>query len=216
MVEGIKFAGQQLQPVLDFIAKITAEVGLTKQDLHTNLTEKETLLRATEKEVDAFIATKSDEWIFGSVKKTRQERVALLDKFSEAIAELLKAKEIAEDIQKIILGRVKTYVEKYITLGILDKEQRLDGRSLFEVRDLNVEVGLLPRTHGTGLFQRGDTQVLSIVTLGSPGDVQTLDTMEEEGTKRYMHHYSDTPATYGETGPLRGPGNRAIGHGALA
>jgi len=216
VVEGIKFGGQHLQPVLDFIAKITAEVGLTKMDINNNLSEKETLLRATEKEVDAFVASKSDEWIFGSVKKSRQERVAMLEKYSEAIAELLKAKEIAEDIQKIILGRVKTYVEKYITLQILNKDQRLDGRTLFEVRDLNVEVGLLPRTHGTGLFQRGDTQVLSVVTLGSPGDVQTLDTMEEEGTKRYMHHYSDTPATYGETGPLRGPGNRAIGHGALA
>ena len=216
VVEGIKFGGQHLQPILDFIAKITAEVGLIKLDINNNLSEKETILRATEKEVDAFVASKSDEWIFATVKKTRQERVAMLDKFSEAISEMLKAKEIAEDIQKIILGRVKTYVEKYITLRILDKEQRLDGRSLTEIRDLNVEVGLLPRTHGTGLFQRGDTQVLSVVTLGSPGDVQTLDTMEEEGTKRYMHHYSDTPATYGETGPLRGPGNRAIGHGALA
>jgi polyribonucleotide nucleotidyltransferase len=84
------------------------------------------------------------------------------------------------------------------------------------VRALSAEVGLLPRTHGTGMFMRGDTQVLSVVTLGAPGDVQTVDTMEEDGTKRYMHHYSDSPATYGETGPLRGPGNRAIGHGALA
>ena len=216
VVEAIEFGAKQLQPVLDFIAKITAEVGLPKQDIHSNLNEKETALRAVEKEVDAFIAEKSQDWIFGTPKKNRQERVALIDKFSEAIAEMLKAKEVAEDIQKIILGRIKVYVEKYITLQILNKDQRLDGRSLTEIRDLSVEVGLLPRTHGTGLFQRGDTQVLSIVTLGSPGDVQTLDTMEEEGTKRYMHHYSDTPATYGETGPLRGPGNRAIGHGALA
>jgi hypothetical protein len=114
------------------------------------------------------------------------------------------------------VARVKVYVEKYISLSILEKGQRLDGRSLTDIRPLTVEVALLPRTHGTGMFMRGDTQVLSIVTLGAPGDVQTLDTMEEEGTKRYMHHYSDTPATYGEAGPLRGPGNRAIGHGALA
>ena len=216
VVTAMKYGGQQLQPLLDFIAKITAEVGQTKQDLNANLSEKETTLRAIEKEVEEFVGSKSDEWIFDAPKKDRKERVALIEKFSTAVAEMLKAKEVDEGIQKIILGRVKIYVEKYITLQILNKDQRLDGRSLFDIRDLSVEVGLLPRTHGTGLFQRGDTQVLSIVTLGAPGDVQTLDTMEEEGTKRYMHHYSDTPATYGETGPLRGPGNRAIGHGALA
>lgn len=216
VVTAMKYGGQQLQPLLDFIAKITAEVGQPKQDLNANLSEKETALRAIEKEVEEFVGSKSEEWIFDTAKKDRKERVTMVDRFSIAIAEMLKAKEVDEGIQKIILGRVKIYVEKYITLQILNKDQRLDGRSLFDIRDLSVEVGLLPRTHGTGLFQRGDTQVLSIVTLGAPGDVQTLDTMEEEGTKRYMHHYSDTPATYGETGPLRGPGNRAIGHGALA
>lgn len=216
VVTAMKYGAEQLQPLLDFIAKITAEVGQPKQDLNANLSDKETTLRAIEKEVEEFVGTKSDEWIFDTAKKDRKERVTMVDRFSTAITEMLKAKEVDEGIQKIILGRVKIYVEKYITLQILNKDQRLDGRSLFDIRDLSVEVGLLPRTHGTGLFQRGDTQVLSIVTLGAPGDVQTLDTMEEEGTKRYMHHYSDTPATYGETGPLRGPGNRAIGHGALA
>ena len=216
VVTAMKYGAEQLQPLLDFIAKITAEVGQTKQDLNANLSEKETTLRAVEKEVEEFVGSKVDEWIFDTAKKDRKERVAMLDKFGAAVSEMLKAKEVDETIQKIILGRVKIYVEKYITLQILNKEQRLDGRGMTDIRDLSVEVGLLPRTHGTGLFQRGDTQVLSVVTLGSPGDVQTLDTMEEEGTKRYMHHYSDTPATYGETGPLRGPGNRAIGHGALA
>lgn len=216
VIGAMQYGATQIQPVLEFIQKITAEVGQAKQDLNANLSEKETTLRAIEKEVEEFVGSKATEWIFDVAKKDRKERVAMVDKFSTAIAEMLKAKEVDEAIQKIILGRVKIYVEKYITLQILNKEQRLDGRSLFDIRDLSVEVGLLPRTHGTGLFQRGDTQVLSVVTLGAPGDVQTLDTMEEEGTKRYMHHYNDTPATYGETGPLRGPGNRAIGHGALA
>jgi len=79
-----------------------------------------------------------------------------------------------------------------------------------------VEVDLIPRVHGSAMFMRGDTQVLSTVTLGAPGDVQTLDDMLEDGTKRYMHHYSDAPFTYGETGWMRGPSRRAIGHGALA
>jgi len=216
VVGAMQFGVKQLQPVLDFISKITSEVGQTKYDLDGNLSEKETTLRALEKEVDVLVAEKSDDWIFGTPKKDRKERVAMIDRFAQEIEQFLVGKEVSEDIQKIILGRVKIYVEKYITKRILDKEQRLDGRAMTEIRDLTVEVGLLPRTHGTGLFQRGDTQVLSVVTLGAPGDVQTLDTMEEEGTKRYMHHYNDTPATYGETGPLRGPGNRAIGHGALA
>jgi polyribonucleotide nucleotidyltransferase len=140
----------------------------------------------------------------------------MIDRFSTAIQEMLVAKETDEKIMKIILGRVKVYVEKYISAAIIESGKRLDGRSLTDIRDLNIEVALLPRTHGSGMFMRGDTQVLSVATLGAPGDVQTLDTMEEEGTKRYMHHYNDTPASYGEAGPMRGPGNRAIGHGALA
>ncbi len=142
--------------------------------------------------------------------------MAMVERFVEAIKEKLSVEETEEKITTVILSRIKIYIEEFITKRILEKNERLDGRALNEIRELNSEVGLLPRTHGTGLFQRGDTQVLSVVTLGAPGDVQTLDSMEEEGTKRYMHHYNDTPATYGETGPLRGPGNRAIGHGALA
>jgi len=216
VVAAMQFAAMQMQPVIEFINKIAAEIGQPKLDLMNNISEKEQAVRDTEKMVDEFISGKVNEWIFDGAKKNRAERVALVEKFSVAVAELLKEKEISDDVQKIILGRVKIYVEKYITKQILDKEQRLDGRKLTDIRDLSIEVGLLPRVHGTGLFQRGDTQVLSVVTLGAPGDVQTIDTMEEDSTKRYMHHYNDTPATYGETGPLRGPGNRAIGHGALA
>jgi polyribonucleotide nucleotidyltransferase len=215
ILDALKFGAHELRPVLDFISKIKSEVGQKKTNPVLN-DEKEIALRELEKEIDNFIASKVDEWIFNSPKKDRKERVEMIEKFSSAIQENLISKEVDETLQKIILGRVKLYIEKYITKRILDKGQRLDGRGLEDIRQLNIEVGVLPRTHGTGLFQRGDTQVLSVVTLGAPGDVQTLDTMEEEGTKRYMHHYNDTPAAYGEAGPLRGPGNRAIGHGALA
>ena len=96
---------------------------------------------------------------------------------------------------KPVLDRVKEYVCDQISKRILDKDQRLDGRKLNEIRNLEIQVDLLPRVHGSGMFMRGDTQVLSVVTLGAPGDVQTLDSMEEEGTKRYMHHYNDAPYT---------------------
>ncbi len=216
VVQALEFGANLLTPVIEFIQKIQSEVGQTKLDLHTNLSEKEVKVRTAEKQAEAFVASHVEDWIFENVKKGRTDRKAMIDKFSLAIAEMLKTQEISDDIAKIILGRVKIYVEKYITLRILDRDQRLDGRSLTDIRDLDIQVGLLPRTHGSGMFMRGDTQVLSVATLGAPGDVQTLDSMEEDGKKRYMHHYNDTPASYGETGPMRGPGNRAIGHGALA
>lgn len=216
VLSAMQFGAHELQPVIELIKRVQAEVGQNKIDMEGNLSEQEIALRAIEKEVEQFVESHVNDWIFDTPKKGRTERMALVEKFSVAIKEMLVAKEVDESIMKVILGRVKIYVEKFITKQILDKEQRLDGRKLTEIRELSVDVNLLPRTHGTALFQRGDTQVLSVVTLGAPGDVQTLDTMEEDGTKRYMHHYNDTPASYGETGPLRGPGNRAIGHGALA
>lgn len=217
MVSAMVSGGKEIAPLLEFIKTIISEVGKTKIDMVANESETDKKLKVIETEVKSFVAGHVDDWIFDSVKAGKAERVAVIERFSTAIEELLAAKEDLEDtIKVVILSRVKLYVEEFITLGILDKNQRLDGRALTEIRPLDIEVGLLPRTHGTGCFQRGDTQVLSVVTLGAPGDVQTIDTMEEDATKRYMHHYSDTPATYGETGPLRGPGNRAIGHGALA
>ncbi len=216
VIAAMQFGAKESEKVLSFIKKIQSEVGQPKIDLHQNLSEDEAKLRQTEKEVSDFIASHEDDWIFDAPKKDRRERVALVEKFEETIKAKLVAEEKDEKIINIILGRVKIYVEEFISKRILEKGERLDGRSLTEIRDLYIETGLLPRTHGTGLFQRGDTQVLSVVTLGSPGDVQTLETMEEDRTKRYMHHYNDTPATYGETGPIRSAGNRSIGHGALA
>ncbi len=216
VLQAIQFGARELAPVLALVKQIQQEAGQTKVDptaanaLYAKLTE-------VEAEVEKFVATHVEDWIFDAPKKTRSERRAMVDKFSEAITTLLAAREGLEDkIKTVVLSRVKLYIEKHITARVITHGQRLDGRALTDIRDLTVEAALLPRTHGSGMFMRGDTQVLSVVTLGAPGDVQTLDTMEEEGTKRYMHHYNDTPATYGETGFMRGPGNRAIGHGALA
>lgn len=215
-VAAMQYGAKEMGPVLDFIKKIQKEIGQEKIDFKASQGEMEAKLKEVENEVKDFVKSKVDVWIFDKPKKTRAERVTMLDKFSTEVAEMLKTKEVEDKIKTVILSRIKLYVEEHITDRIIKKGQRLDGRDINEVRDLSVEVALLPRVHGSGMFMRGDTQVLSVVTLGAPGDVQTLDSMEEEGTKRYMHHYNDTPSTYGETGPLRGPGNRAIGHGALA
>ena len=99
---------------------------------------------------------------------------------------------------------------------ILKNEERPDGRKLDEVRAITCAVGILPRTHGTGLFTRGETQALTVTTLGSPGDEQVIDTMKTDEKKRYIHHYNFPPFSVGEVRPMRGPGRREVGHGALA
>ncbi|GAC1412059.1 MAG: polyribonucleotide nucleotidyltransferase [Candidatus Doudnabacteria bacterium] len=122
-------------------------------------------------------------------------------------------------IKKEILAAADKVMKKYQQKNILEKERRVDGRKLDETRQVNCEVGVLPRTHGSALFTRGDTQVLTVVTLGSKGDEQLLDGMEDptDGTaKRYIHHYNFPGYSVGEVSPLRGPGRREIGHGALA
>src|SRR5256885_1619174 len=99
---------------------------------------------------------------------------------------------------------------------VLSENVRIDGRDTSTIRPISVEVGLLPRTHGSGLFTRGQTQALSIATLGPSSDVQRLDTISPETEKRYLHHYNMPPYSTGEVKPMRGPGRREIGHGALA
>lgn len=107
-------------------------------------------------------------------------------------------------------------VKKEVRDAILVDDHRPDGRALAEIRPIDIQVGLLPRTHGSALFTRGQTQALSIVTLGGPGEEQIIETMEEESEKRYMHHYNFPPFSTGEVKPIRSAGRREIGHGALA
>jgi polyribonucleotide nucleotidyltransferase len=164
----------------------------------------------------------------------------ILDQFSEKIAPALYQKDhaIQTKLQNELFVEVAAYVkEKYPTdanakkelafavidsemenifkKSVLKKDERPDGRKLDEVRPISCAVGLLPRTHGSALFTRGETQALSIVTLGGPGMEQIIDTMELDEKKRFMHHYNFPPFSVGEVKPMRGPGRRDIGHGAL-
>lgn len=144
--------------------------------------------------------------------KDREKRSVLLDdwliKTCQHLEGTFKQSEIKNAFNKL--------TEKYIRSAILEQDDRPDGRAITEIRPITVEVGLLPRTHGSGLFTRGQTQALTIATLGSPGDEQTIETMDEESTKRFMHHYNFPPYSTGETSPVRGASRREIGHGALA
>lgn len=107
-------------------------------------------------------------------------------------------------------------IKKHVRAKMIGEKTRLDGRGLTDIRPISCEAGLIPRPHGSGLFNRGQTQVLSLVTLGSPGDAQIIDEMDDEEEKRYMHHYNFPGFSVGEVSPMRGPGRREIGHGDLA
>ncbi|NEQ97143.1 MAG: polyribonucleotide nucleotidyltransferase, partial [Cyanothece sp. SIO2G6] len=151
-------------------------------------------------------------------------RDAKLDEVkAEAVAELEQRPEADElrvavaDEPKILGNSFKSLTKKLMRSQIVDDGVRVDGRKLDEVRPIKCTTGILsPRIHGTGLFQRGLTQVLSVVTLGTSGDAQELDDLHPDETKRYMHHYNFPPYSVGETKPMRSPGRREIGHGALA
>lgn len=214
MLRAIKWGLEQTQTVVDFLKTIQAEAGSPKEVIDGSV--EETPVEQAKKIVKELIESVADEKIFNTPKITRAERYGMIDELKAVAKERLTAVETDEATQAQVFAEMKYLVGDTISKRILNKEQRLDGRALTGIRELQIAVDLLPRVHGSGMFMRGDTQVLSIVTLGAPGDVQTLDTMEEEGKKRYMHHYNDAPFSYGEAGPIRGPGRRAIGHGALA
>ena len=138
-------------------------------------------------------------------KKLELVTEKIQEHFAEKYGDVSKIDECIYKIQKETVRR-----------WIIDEHKRIDGRALDEIRPLSAEVGLLPRAHGSGLFRRGYTEVLTAVTLGALSEMQTLDGLEAETSKRYMHHYNFPSYSVGETKPSRGPGRREIGHGALA
>jgi polyribonucleotide nucleotidyltransferase len=142
----------------------------------------------------------------------REDRQDAMDELQQKVALQLEGTYKQAEIK----AAFTKLVEKQVRTAILENDQRPDGRALTEIRPISIEVGLLPRTHGSALFSRGQTQALTIATLGAPGDEQMIETMSMEGTKRYMHHYNFPPFSTGETSPIRGASRREIGHGALA
>ncbi|HQQ45360.1 MAG TPA: polyribonucleotide nucleotidyltransferase [Bacillota bacterium] len=206
MLEAIMFAHDNIKKIVAFIEEIVAKVGKEKKEYTVFKPEEEieTAVReyATQKTLDA-IRTPD--------KLERQEKIdAVKEETFEHFAEIFPEKE--KDIDEVLYDILKEQVRKLIT----EEGIRPDDRKLDEIRPISSEVGVLPRVHGSGLFTRGQTQVLTIATLGALGDVQILDGLTEEESKRYMHHYNFPPYSVGETRFMRGPGRREIGHGALA
>ena len=151
--------------------------------------------------------------VSGKTKMIVKDQIhALEDKVFAKFAKEIEEEKFSEGELAGILNKM---LEKNMRKNILEKETRLDGRKLTEIRPIHIELDVLPRTHGSAIFQRGETMALTITTLGGPGDAQVVDTMERDVTKRYFHHYHFPPFATGDIKPQRGPGRREIGHGDL-
>ncbi|MET0958821.1 MAG: polyribonucleotide nucleotidyltransferase [Psychrobacillus psychrotolerans] len=207
VLEAIMFGHNEIIKLIEFQEKVVAEVGKAKKDIP--LFELDKVLF---EEVKGICETKLVQAIQVQEKHARED--AITEVKTEVIA-LYTEKEATDEtlkqVREILDAMVKDEVRRLIT----EDKIRPDGRGVAEIRPLSSEVGVLPRTHGSGLFTRGQTQALSICTLGPLGDVQIIDGIGLEETKRFMHHYNFPQFSVGETGPIRAPGRREIGHGAL-
>ena len=206
MFDGIMYAHSVNQQVVEFIKGIQAEVGKPKVDFPSNDPSEE-LFEA----IKAFAIDDVKFALDTDDKRIRDER--LLPIYEKVHAEFdEKFPEEAEKIDDCMYKLQKFIVRRWL----LDENKRVDGRGINDMRPLNAQVDLLSRVHGSGMFTRGQTQVLTVATLGSARDAQLLDGIDEEESKRYIHHYNFPSYSVGETKPSRGPGRREIGHGALA
>lgn len=155
--------------------------------------------------------------LFNKEYNTKGERKAAVAAIKDQLDEYLFEKGMNGDKRGYVIKTlVEDMVDAEVTRAILEEDRRVDGRKLNEIRDLSADVAILPRNHGTSLFSRGETQVMSVVTLGPSGMEQSLEGLDGQSTKRYMHHYNFLPYSVGEVSPLRGTGRREVGHGALA
>ncbi|MBI5037441.1 MAG: polyribonucleotide nucleotidyltransferase [Candidatus Kerfeldbacteria bacterium] len=216
MLQAMEFGFKQSSGIVTFIREIQAKVGRTKMSVIGTpaAPEEQQTWQAVETKVNAFLQEKLPA-VFQI--RGKQEHAAALEAVKTELDAMLKADNaVSKEHRAKGIGLIDEAYYREVRRLVLETGKRVDGRSIDELREVWCEVGLLPRTHGSGLFNRGETQVLSIVTLGSPGDEQVLDTMEESGKKRYMHHYNFPGFSVGEAKPVRSPGRREIGHGALA
>ncbi len=203
--ETFKVAEEKIKEICDFQNKISSSISKEK----ISLPEKE-----VEKEIVKVIKSKIDDVLdnaFNS-KKTIEEEIK---KIEEATHIYIVENYEGDDV-KVALLTLEEIVKEKVRKNIIEKEIRVDGRKVDELRKISCSVGILPRAHGSALFERGQTKALSIITLGAPGEEQLTDAMELAEKKRFMHHYNFPPSSVGEVGPLRGPGRREIGHGMLA
>jgi polyribonucleotide nucleotidyltransferase len=206
VLEALFFAQEQLKPTLELITRMREEIGLPKRPVPE---------APDYGDLPARIEFLARERILAAVQKPEKQarHQALAQVYQEVLADL---GEEAVGQEKIIATLFKEAQKKLVRQLVLDQGRRLDGRDLTTIRPISGEVGMLSRTHGSAIFTRGETQALTVTTLGTPSDEQKIETLFGETFKSFMLHYNFPPYSVGETRPLRGPGRREIGHGALA
>ena len=211
MLDGLRLAYESMQPAIQTIQQMQTDIGKEKYSDYP-------VFAAAEQTVEK-VNQLAREKVFAAVQEVsdrveRKERLAAVRTATlDALAEPISANEVdAGDVDDTLDSLFKEAVRR----RILDDSVRPDGRDLQTVRPIQVQVGNLPRVHGSGLFMRGETHVLTIATLGTPGDAQRMYTLQPEDDKKYIHHYNFPPYSTGEAYPMRGPKRREIGHGALA
>ncbi len=206
MLKAILFAHEEIKKIVAFIEGIQAEIGKPKREFPLYLPGEDVKSAVREFAMDKV------RWMFETFdraeRNAREEQVK--QEVEEHFAEQFEGR--MAEVGDALYGLQKEVMRRHI----IDEGVRPDGRKLTEVRPIWCETGILPRPHGRAVFTRGQTQVLTTVTLGAMGDVQILDGISPEDSKRYMHHYNFPPYSTGEAKPLRSPGRREIGHGALA
>ncbi|PLT31592.1 polyribonucleotide nucleotidyltransferase [Peribacillus deserti] len=207
MLEAIMFGHEEIKRLIAFQEEIAAEVG--KEKTQVTLYELDAELEA---EIRALSEADINKAVQVQEKHAREDAIKVVK--DRVVAEF-EGKEADDATLKQVKEILSKFVKAEVRRLITEEKVRPDGRNPDEIRPLSSEVGILPRTHGSGLFTRGQTQALSTCTLGALGDVQILDGLGVEESKRFMHHYNFPPFSVGETGFMRGPGRREIGHGAL-
>jgi len=201
ILEAFNTVSLEIDKMIQFQNTIVSELGVTKLDLIGTEVNIEII-----NEIKAIVKGRLEPAIYGAPVTTKQAHRQLLSELNQSYPEY-------RDLVEYTLDKELNLVFKE---GVLSKELRPDGRALNQIRELSSEIDILPRVHSSALFNRGATQTLSVLTLGSPGEAQIIDEMKDEIKKRFMHHYNFPPFSVGEVGQLRGPGRREIGHGALA
>ena len=208
MLEAIKFGHEKIKPLLELQRELRKKAGKPKRaDITLSKTNEELISR-----IKSGFGAKIKEIL---LIKEKQKRI---DELDNLLSEILKSEDPDKDKgMGSEIGMAFEEVEKQIVRDvILSEGKRIDGRAFDEIRSLSSEINILPRTHGSALFTRGETQALSVLTLGTASDEQRIDALEGETTRNFMLHYNFPSFSVGEARPMRGPGRREIGHGALA
>ena len=206
-LQAVEFGKKHIKTIINLIQQIKKEIGKEKIEI-----KEPTVPDGLDQEIKTLAEKKLEKILYFGPQRIRKKEVYKLgDKITEQLLE-----KYGEENKAVIKTQYTKCAENFVRDNILENDKRIGHRKLEQIRDLSIKTGILPRVHGTGYFKRGGTQVLSITTLGAPGDKQIIEDAEEEFKKRYIHHYNFLPFSVGEVFPLRGPSRRDIGHGMLA